>query len=126
MRQIGDGLRAKLPLLGKLVSLEMGKILPEGIGEVQVCEAVDTIFCERMHSLLKVFHRLTNPGFYQGSMFLFTIFYYAIALQEFIDMCDYAVGLSRQLSGSIIPSEREHLVVPQSCTPNAYTELDSL
>lgn len=37
MRQIGDGLRAKLPLLGKLVSLEMGKILAEGIGEVQVC-----------------------------------------------------------------------------------------
>lgn len=37
VRQIGDGLRAKLPLLGKLVSLEMGKILPEGIGEVQVC-----------------------------------------------------------------------------------------
>jgi len=60
VRQIGDGLRAKLLPLGKLVSLEMGKILPEGIGEVQ----------------------------------------------EFIDMCDYAVGLSRQLSGSIIPSER--------------------
>ncbi|KAG8050088.1 hypothetical protein GUJ93_ZPchr0009g2404 [Zizania palustris] len=38
----------------------MGKILPEGIGEVQ----------------------------------------------EIIDMCDYAVGLSRQLNGSIIPSER--------------------
>lgn len=28
-------------------------------------------------------------------------------LQEIIDMCDYAVGLSRQLSGSIIPSERK-------------------
>ncbi|KAF3439699.1 hypothetical protein FNV43_RR17977 [Rhamnella rubrinervis] len=60
VRQIGDALRAKLDHLGRLVSLEMGKILPEGIGEVQ----------------------------------------------EIIDMCDYAVGLSRQLNGSIIPSER--------------------
>ncbi|KAL9314615.1 hypothetical protein ACSQ67_020067 [Phaseolus vulgaris] len=60
VRQIGEALRAKLDPLGRLVALEMGKILPEGIGEVQ----------------------------------------------EIIDMCDYAVGLSRQLSGSIIPSER--------------------
>ena len=36
VRQIGDALRAKLDPLGRLVSLEMGKILPEGIGEVQV------------------------------------------------------------------------------------------
>ncbi|OVA08333.1 Aldehyde dehydrogenase domain [Macleaya cordata] len=61
VRQIGEALRAKLHHLGRLVSLEMGKILPEGIGEVQ----------------------------------------------EIIDMCDYAVGLSRQLNGSIVPSERE-------------------
>lgn len=27
--------------------------------------------------------------------------------QEFIDMCDFAVGLSRQLNGAVIPSERE-------------------
>lgn len=60
VRQIGDALRVKLEQLGRLVSLEMGKILPEGIGEVQ----------------------------------------------EIIDMCDFAVGLSRQLNGSIIPSER--------------------
>uniref|UniRef100_A0A2N9HDG0 aldehyde dehydrogenase (NAD(+)) n=1 Tax=Fagus sylvatica TaxID=28930 RepID=A0A2N9HDG0_FAGSY len=65
VRQIGDALRAKLEFLGRLVSLEMGKILPEGIGEVQ----------------------------------------------EIIDMCDYAVGLSRQLNGSIIPSERpDHMM----------------
>ncbi|MQL05563.1 aldehyde dehydrogenase family protein, partial [Escherichia coli] len=65
VRQIGDALRAKLDPLGRLVSLEMGKILPEGIGEVQ----------------------------------------------EIIDMCDYAVGLSRQLNGSIIPSERpDHMM----------------
>lgn len=30
-----------------------------------------------------------------------------LTLQEVIDMCDFAVGLSRQLNGSIIPSERE-------------------
>ncbi|EPS74245.1 hypothetical protein M569_00512, partial [Genlisea aurea] len=60
VRQIGDALRVKLHHLGRLVSLEMGKILAEGIGEVQ----------------------------------------------EIIDMCDFAVGLSRQLNGSVIPSER--------------------
>ena len=46
--------------LGKLVSLEMGKILPEGVGEVQ----------------------------------------------EYVDICDYAVGLSRMMEGKVIPSER--------------------
>lgn len=60
VRQIGDALRQNLVPLGKLVSLEMGKILPEGVGEVQ----------------------------------------------EYVDICDYAVGLSRTLSGSIFPSER--------------------
>ncbi|MCO5571207.1 hypothetical protein L7F22_024942 [Adiantum nelumboides] len=60
VRQIGNALRANLHLLGRLISLEMGKILTEGIGEVQ----------------------------------------------EVIDMCDYAVGLSRQLNGSVLPSER--------------------
>ncbi|XP_032513379.2 putative aldehyde dehydrogenase family 7 member A1 homolog [Danaus plexippus] len=34
VRQIGDALREKLQPLGQLVSLEMGKILPEAIGEV--------------------------------------------------------------------------------------------
>lgn len=32
-------------------------------------------------------------------------------LQEIIDMCDYAVGLSRQLNGSIIPSERKLVII---------------
>lgn len=36
VRQIGDALRSKLDYLGRLLSLEMGKILAEGIGEVQV------------------------------------------------------------------------------------------
>lgn len=60
VRQIGDALREKLEPLGKLVSLEMGKIVPEGIGEVQ----------------------------------------------EYVDICDYAVGLSRMMAGKVIPSER--------------------
>lgn len=60
VRQIGDALRLKKTPLGKLVSLEMGKILAEGEGEVQ----------------------------------------------EYVDICDYAVGLSRMFEGKIIPSER--------------------
>jgi len=60
VRQIGDELRKKKDALGKLISLEMGKINAEGAGEVQ----------------------------------------------EFIDICDYAVGLSRTISGTIYPSER--------------------
>lgn len=28
-------------------------------------------------------------------------------VQEFIDICDYAVGLSRMFEGKIFPSERE-------------------
>uniref|UniRef100_UPI00358F9D06 alpha-aminoadipic semialdehyde dehydrogenase n=1 Tax=Myxine glutinosa TaxID=7769 RepID=UPI00358F9D06 len=60
VRQIGDALRKKSTLLGKLVSLEMGKIAVEGLGEVQ----------------------------------------------EYIDICDYAVGLSRMFGGPMLPSER--------------------
>jgi aldehyde dehydrogenase family 7 protein A1 len=60
VRQIGDALRVKRDALGALVSLEMGKIKSEGVGEVQ----------------------------------------------EFIDICDLAVGLSRTISGQVIPSER--------------------
>ncbi|KAK2651911.1 hypothetical protein Ddye_011767 [Dipteronia dyeriana] len=71
VRQIGDALRDKLQQLGRLVSLEMGKILPEGIGEVQ----------------------------------------------EIIDMCDFAVGLSRQLNGSIIPSERPNHMMFETWNP---------
>lgn len=60
VRQIGDRLRLKKRQLGSLISLEMGKILAEGEGEVQ----------------------------------------------EFIDICDYAAGLSRMIAGSDLPSER--------------------
>jgi len=60
IRDLGDALRARKTALGKLVSLEMGKIQAEGEGEVQ----------------------------------------------EMIDICDFAVGLSRQLYGLTIKSER--------------------
>lgn len=60
IRQIGNELRANKEALGKLVSFEMGKILQEGLGEVQ----------------------------------------------EMIDICDFAVGLSRQLYGLTMHSER--------------------
>jgi len=60
IRQIREALAAKRDELGALVSLEMGKIRTEGIGEVQ----------------------------------------------EFVDVCDYAVGLSRMLNGRVINSER--------------------
>ncbi|XP_018427215.1 PREDICTED: alpha-aminoadipic semialdehyde dehydrogenase isoform X2 [Nanorana parkeri] len=68
VRQIGDALRKKIKVLGHLVSLEMGKILVEGVGEVQ----------------------------------------------EYVDICDYAVGLSRIVGGPILPSERPgHALIEQ-------------
>lgn len=60
VRQIGDALRTHKDALGALVSLEVGKILSEGLGEVQ----------------------------------------------EMIDMADLAVGMSRQLYGLTMHSER--------------------
>ena len=60
VRQIGEALREKRDALGSLVALEMGKILPEGIGEVQ----------------------------------------------EMIDIAEFSVGLSRQLYGLSMHSER--------------------
>lgn len=60
VRQWGEKLRELKPILGKLVSYEMGKSYQEGLGEVQ----------------------------------------------EMIDICDFAVGISRQLYGNTIHSER--------------------
>ncbi|MFT4103540.1 MAG: aldehyde dehydrogenase family protein, partial [Burkholderiaceae bacterium] len=60
VRRFGERLRAVKPALGRLVTLETGKLLQEGLGEVQ----------------------------------------------EMIDVCDFAVGLSRQLHGLVIASER--------------------
>ena len=60
VRMLGEELRRHKDALGELVSIETGKILAEGKGEVQ----------------------------------------------ELIDICDFAVGLSRQLYGLTIASER--------------------
>jgi aldehyde dehydrogenase (NAD+) len=60
VRDLGEALRDAKEPLGELVTLEMGKIRAEGMGEVQ----------------------------------------------EMIDICDFAVGLSRQLYGLTMASER--------------------
>ncbi|NTI24932.1 aldehyde dehydrogenase family protein [Rhizobium rhizogenes] len=63
VRLLGEELRVGKAALGRLVSIEVGKITSEGLGEVQ----------------------------------------------EMIDICDFAVGLSRQLYGLTIATERsEH------------------
>ncbi|KAF9011864.1 Aldehyde/histidinol dehydrogenase [Cyathus striatus] len=60
LRQIREALSLKREELGALISLEMGKIRTEGVGEVQ----------------------------------------------EFVDICDYGVGLSRMMNGRVVASER--------------------
>ena len=60
VREVGEELRKQKEQLGKLITLEMGKIVAEGMGEVQ----------------------------------------------EAIDIADFAVGLSRQLYGLTMQSER--------------------
>jgi aldehyde dehydrogenase (NAD+) len=60
VRILGEELRAELTNLGRLVTIENGKLLSEGHGEVQ----------------------------------------------EMIDICGFAAGLSRQLAGLTLPSER--------------------
>jgi L-aminoadipate-semialdehyde dehydrogenase len=68
VRAIGEELRLHKDDLGRLVTLEAGKLLAEGIGEIQ----------------------------------------------ETIDIADFAVGLSRQLHGITMPSERpEHRMSEQ-------------
>ena len=68
VRLLGEELRAHKAALGQLVTIESGKILQEGLGEVQ----------------------------------------------EMIDICDFAVGLSRQLYGLTIVTERtKHRMMEQ-------------
>jgi aldehyde dehydrogenase (NAD+) len=68
VRLLGEELRTAKKPLARLVTLEAGKIVQEGLGEVQ----------------------------------------------EMIDICDYAVGLSRQLFGLTIASERpDHRMMEQ-------------
>jgi aldehyde dehydrogenase (NAD+) len=71
VRLLGEELRAAKPDLGALVTLESGKILQEGLGEVQ----------------------------------------------EMVDICDFAVGLSRQLYGLTMTSERPGHTMRESWHP---------
>ncbi|HLZ68169.1 MAG TPA: aldehyde dehydrogenase family protein [Aliidongia sp.] len=71
VRLFGEELRAHKAALGRLVTLEAGKIIQEGLGEVQ----------------------------------------------EMIDICDYAVGLSRQLYGLTIATERPGHVMRETWHP---------
>ncbi|MCT9119069.1 aldehyde dehydrogenase family protein [Cupriavidus gilardii] len=71
VRRFGEVLREHRGALGELVSLETGKILQEGLGEVQ----------------------------------------------EMIDICDFAVGLSRQLHGLTIASERPQHAMRETWHP---------
>jgi aldehyde dehydrogenase (NAD+) len=71
VRLLGEELRAAKDDLGALVTLEAGKIVSEGLGEVQ----------------------------------------------EMIDICDFAVGLSRQLYGLTIASERPGHVMRETWHP---------
>jgi len=71
VRLLGEELRVSKAALGALVTLEAGKIVSEGLGEVQ----------------------------------------------EMIDICDFAVGLSRQLYGLTIASERPGHVMRETWHP---------
>ena len=68
---LGENLRKYKKPLGKLVTIECGKILEEGLGEVQ----------------------------------------------EMIDICEFAVGLSRQIGGLTLPSERTEHVMHENWHP---------
>ena len=79
VRLLGDELRAHKQALGRLVSIEVGKSLSEGLGEVQ----------------------------------------------EMIDICDYAVGLSRQLYGLTIATERSEHRMMETWHPLGVTGIIS-
>ena len=79
IRLLGEELRAGKVALGRLVSIEVGKITSEGLGEVQ----------------------------------------------EMIDICDFAVGLSRQLYGLTIATERSEHRMMESWHPLGVTGIIS-
>ncbi|TGN73351.1 aldehyde dehydrogenase family protein [Bradyrhizobium yuanmingense] len=79
VRLFGEELRANKRALGRLVSIEVGKIASEGLGEAQ----------------------------------------------EMIDICDFAVGLSRQLYGLTIASERRDHRMMESWHPLGITGIIS-
>ena len=75
VRVFADELRGAKPALGRLVTIESGKILSEGLGEVQ----------------------------------------------EMIDICTYAAGLSRQLCGLTIATERSNHRMMETWHPLGIT-----
>jgi len=75
IRLLGNELRAHKEALGRLVSIEVGKILSEGLGETQ----------------------------------------------EMIDICDFAVGQSRQLYGLTIATERPEHRMMEAWHPRGVT-----
>jgi aldehyde dehydrogenase (NAD+) len=79
IRLLGETLRANKAALGELVTLETGKVLSEGLGEVQ----------------------------------------------EMIDICGFAAGLSRQLYGLTIASERESHRMMETWHPLGVTGIIS-
>src|SRR5438876_2603794 len=79
VRILGEELRAAKAGLGELVTIEAGKIVSEGLGEVQ----------------------------------------------EMIDICDFAVGLSRQLYGLTIATERAEHRMMESWHPLGVTGIIS-
>src|SRR6266480_2248348 len=79
VRLLGEELRGNKEALGRLVSIEVGKIISEGLGEVQ----------------------------------------------EMIDICDFAVGLSRQLYGLTITTERSEHRMMETWHPLGVTGIIS-
>jgi aldehyde dehydrogenase (NAD+) len=79
IRLLGEELRAAKDALGRLVSIEVGKVTSEGLGEVQ----------------------------------------------EMIDICDFAVGLSRQLYGLTIATERSEHRMMETWHPLGVTGIIS-
>lgn len=77
VRCLSMAIREKQEDLGHLVTLENGKILKEGIGEIQ----------------------------------------------EIVDICDMAVGMSRTISGQVIPSERPGHVILEHWNPLGHLGL---
>ncbi len=79
VRLLGEELRSHKAALGRLVTIEAGKIISEGLGEVQ----------------------------------------------EMIDICDYATGLSRQLFGLTIATERVNHRMMETWHPLGVTGIIS-
>ncbi|GKE37215.1 aldehyde dehydrogenase family 7 member A1, partial [Tanacetum coccineum] len=63
VRHVGDALRSKLDYLGRLLSLEMGKFLPEGTGEVQATRALSCLLCNGTRYVCRCLKGQEREGF---------------------------------------------------------------